>query len=84
MPEIVNLENRVEHRPVGIKELEDRRIAGYSQILRPRLLIGRFRGPERDPGKLLNDLAGAFAKASVRWAVTRGRAAYELQHFWRS
>lgn len=28
----------------NIKELEDRCLAGYSQILRPKLLIGRFRG----------------------------------------
>jgi hypothetical protein len=67
----------------NVKELEDRCIAGYSQILRPKLLIGRFRGPERDPAKQLNQLATVFAKEGVRWAATGGPAAYDLQRFYR-
>jgi hypothetical protein len=65
------------------RELEDRCVAGYSQLLRPRLLIGRFRGPERDPAEQLSGLATAFAKVGVRWAATGGPAAYELQRFYR-
>lgn len=70
-------------RLANVKELEERCIAGYSQILRPRRLIGRFRWPERDPAKQLSELAAAFAKAKVRWAATGGPAAYDLQHFYR-
>lgn len=65
------------------KELEERCLTGYSQILRPRRLIGRFRGLERDPAKQLRALSTAFEKSGVRWATTGAPAAYELQRFYR-
>lgn len=58
-------------------------LTGYGQILRPHLLIGRFRAPERDPDRLLGQIATAAKRAGVPWAVTGGPAAFRLERFYR-
>lgn len=65
------------------RELEDMLLQGYDLALRPKLYLGRFRGPERDLDVTLKDARTAFAELSLRWSLTGGPAAYALQHFYR-
>lgn len=65
------------------KRLADQFVEGYSRILRSRLLVGRFRAPERSPELLLEHFSRLARRADLPWAVTGGQAAYALQHFYR-
>jgi len=65
------------------RELEDTLLRGYDLVLRPKLYLGRFRGPESDLDSTLKNARAAFAELSVRWSLTGGPAAYALQHFYR-
>jgi hypothetical protein len=67
----------------GIKELEDELLQGYELALRPKLYIGRFRGPDNDLDTILTKAREAFAELSVHWSMTGGPAANALQHFYR-
>jgi hypothetical protein len=58
-------------------------VSGYSQILRPKLVLGRFRAPERDLADFLKRLPEAFEGSSWRYALSGGPAADALQHFYR-
>src|ERR1019366_6922500 len=65
------------------KATEELMISGYSQILRPKLVLGRFRAPERDLADFLKRLPEAFEGSSWRYALSGGPAAEALQHFYR-
>jgi hypothetical protein len=71
------------HTLTGDRRLIDDFLAGYNQVLRPHLLIGRFRAPERDPQAFVRGLADTAAQAKAEWAVTGGVAAYEIERFYR-
>jgi hypothetical protein len=65
--------------------LSDRLVSGYSQILRPKLLLNRFRYPEKQPEDFLRRLrAEARSIPPLQYALTGGVAADLLQHFYRS
>jgi hypothetical protein len=65
------------------KATEELLVSGYSQVLRPKLVIGRFRAPERDLADFLKRLPHAFEGSSWRYALSGGPAAEALQHFYR-
>ncbi|MBI1874169.1 MAG: hypothetical protein HYS05_09815 [Acidobacteria bacterium] len=71
------------YRLTGDRRLIDDFLAGYNQVLRPHLLVGRFRAPERDPQAFVRGLADTAAQANTKWAVTGGVAAYEIDRFYR-
>lgn len=64
------------------KELEQELLRGYGQVLRPKILIGRFRAQESAQKPLLEKLKQVFKEFSVDWSLTGGPAASLLQHFY--
>jgi hypothetical protein len=70
---------RVLHRK---RELLELWVGGYAERLRPQLVIGRFRSPDRDPADALKRLT-AEADGSLRWALTGGFAADVLTGHYR-
>ena len=65
------------------KELEEDFLGGYERVLRPELLMGRFRPLERDPNTLLENFKQWAGQNEVPWAVTGAPAAFRLQRFYR-
>lgn len=65
-------------------ELADDFVDGYNRILRPHLLIGRFRAGEREPERLLEQFGLAARRLGLQWALTGTPAAHALQRFYRS
>lgn len=66
-----------------LKHLEQELLRGYGEVLRPKLLINRFRAAESSTERVLERIARALDDLSVRWSLTGGPAAYELQYFYR-
>jgi hypothetical protein len=63
------------------RRLLDRWLTGYADLLRPSLLIGRYRAQEQDPFRLESQLEGALDD-SERWAWGGAAAAFRLtRHF---
>lgn len=73
-----------EKSPGVTRELRDRLISGYSQILRPKLLIGRFRHAEPSVDQFVARLSLEAAAQKIPYALTGGPAADAMQHFYRS
>lgn len=71
-----------EYRLGSTNVLAERLIAGYAQVLRPKLLIGRFRPAEKTTESFLDRLR-TKVPSGVRYALTGGPAAGLLQHFYR-
>jgi hypothetical protein len=65
------------------KQLEGQLLSAYEQVLRPKLLINRFRAAESSAKQFLGRVRDAFAKASLKWSLTGGPAAFELQRFYK-
>jgi hypothetical protein len=65
-------------------EISDRLVSGYNQILRPKLLVGRYRYPDPSVDEFLRRLPDVLAAEKVRYAVTGGPAAELMQHFYRA
>jgi hypothetical protein len=59
------------------RELIDRFVHGYSQVLRPTLLVGKFETQERDPEEFERRVE-ALLGDRVRWAWSGLPAAYRL------
>ena len=72
-----------EYRPVDREAVTDRLLSGYRRVLRPHLVIGRFRPPEQEPTRFLEKLAVASQGTQVRYALTGGPAVFELLGFYR-
>lgn len=62
--------------------LAERLASGYAQVLRPKLVLGRFRAPEAEPEAFLARLR-RDAPPGLRYALTGGPAAALLQHYYR-
>lgn len=58
-------------------------VSGYSQRLRPALVLGRFQPPESDLTETLARVADAAAARQLEYAVTGGVAADALIHHYR-
>lgn len=65
------------------KGVADRLLSGYRQILRPRLAIGRFRSAEHDTESFLDRLRDSAKRDQLRYSLTGGLAAYQLQRFFK-
>ncbi|HEX7126405.1 MAG TPA: type IV toxin-antitoxin system AbiEi family antitoxin [Thermodesulfobacteriota bacterium] len=70
-------------RVVDHDRLVDEFLGGYANVLRPHLLIGRFRTTERDPDRLIRGVAAAAERAEVPVALTGSAGAYALDRFYR-
>jgi len=66
------------------KDLQQILLAGYEHTLRPKLLINRFRAPDSTAEQLLPRFKEALATLSVKWSLTGGPAAYQLQHYYQA
>jgi hypothetical protein len=66
-----------------IKYLEQELLRRYGEVLRPKLFINRFRAAESSTEEVLERIARSLDDISVRWSLTGGPAAHELQHFYR-
>jgi len=64
-------------------EISDRLVSGYSQILRPKLLLGRYRYPDSSANQFLGRLSEFAKTRKVSYALTGGPAAEAMQHFYR-
>jgi hypothetical protein len=64
------------------KELAGELLRAY-EVLRPRLLINRFRAPDQSTEAMLRSLRATFAATSTKWSLTGGPAADELQHLYK-
>jgi hypothetical protein len=66
------------------RELSDRLVSGYSQILRPKLVLGRYRYQESSVDQFVARLSHEAAALKMPYALTGGPAADAMQHFYRS
>jgi len=57
-------------------------VSGYAQVLRPKLVVGRFRSAEKTAELFLNRLRKSVPPG-IRYALTGGPAVDLLQHFYR-
>ena len=62
--------------------LADRLTSGYTQVLRPKLFLGRFRPAEKTVEQFLSRLHNV--PPGIKYALTGGAAADLLQHFYRA
>lgn len=69
--------------PMERKKIEPYLIRGYEQVLRPKLLINRFRAVESSPESLMEKMKDTLDDLSIKWSITGGPAAYYLQHFYK-
>lgn len=67
-------------RLVRSRELLERWVSGYSEQLRPKLLLGAFVASEKDAGANWQHLRDALRQRQIDSAVTGGLGAYELTH----
>lgn len=65
------------------RELFDFWLGGYGDILRPKLVVGRFQPPERDLEQTLTKVHKEAEAARISFAVTGGFAADLLTHHFR-
>jgi hypothetical protein len=64
-------------------QVADRLVAGYNQILRPKLVLGRYRFQDSSPEEFVARLSREAAKRKLRYALTGGPAADAMQHYYR-
>jgi hypothetical protein len=65
------------------RELLERWVSGYSEQLRPKLLLGVFVAPEKDAGANWLHLREVLRQRQIDSAVSGGLAADELTHHYR-
>jgi hypothetical protein len=65
-------------------EIVDRLVSGYGQILRPKLVIGRYRYREPSIDQFLIRLSEEARTQKLQYALTGGPAAEAIQHFFHS
>jgi hypothetical protein len=63
-------------------EIADRLVSGYGQILRPKLLIGRYRYSDPSIDQFLIRLSKEANTQKIQYALTGGPAAEAMQHFY--
>ncbi len=66
-----------------LRDLQERLLSGYAGVLRPKLVLGRFRAQEATAAEFLGRLHTAGPPAGIRFSLTGGPAAERLQHFYR-
>jgi hypothetical protein len=61
----------------------DRWVSGYTELLRPALVLARYQPADPDPARLEERGAEALNRLGVRWALTGGAAAQRLTGHYR-
>src|SRR5262249_54196838 len=74
------IKRKYEHWPPT--ELRQILLSGYSEMLRPKIFLGRYRSPEARVEEFLARLRRDLASLDLRYALTGGPAAEQLQHFY--
>ena len=79
----------------GLLRLHDGRIAfvedkakyvllqGYGRVLRPSLLVNRFRSQEQNSDRFIGQLGDVLKETNTPWSLTGGPAADILTHYYR-
>ena len=70
-----------ERSPDAKGELRDRLVSGYNQILRPKLVLGRFRYQEPSVDQFVARLTHDAAAQKIPYALTGGPTVDAMQHF---
>lgn len=65
------------------RELFDFWLGGYGDLLRPKLVVGRFQPPERDMDQTLAKFQKEAEAMRITWALAGGFAADALTHHFR-
>jgi hypothetical protein len=65
------------------QDIREQCLSGYTQLLRPRLLINRFRSLEKDADKFVAEFIRIVSESGKNYALTGGAGAFALQHFYR-
>lgn len=65
------------------RELLELWVAGYAERLRPRLVVGRYRSPERDLLAVAQRFAKEAKERKMQWTLTGGLAAALLTGYYR-
>lgn len=73
-----------EKSPGVTRELGDRLISGYHQILRSKLMLGRYRYQEPSVDHFVARLSHEGAARKIPYSLTGGPAADAMQHLYRS
>ncbi|HTV83266.1 MAG TPA: type IV toxin-antitoxin system AbiEi family antitoxin [Acidobacteriaceae bacterium] len=60
--------------------LHEQLLSGYEQVLRPRLVTGRYRAPVSTPDEVIEHLHRELPP--VRWSLTGGPASFRLNRFY--
>lgn len=58
-------------------------LQGYGRVLRPSLLLNRFRAQEQNPDKFIRQLGEVLQETNTPWSLTGGPAADILTNFYR-
>ena len=64
--------------------IADRLVSGYGQILRPKLVLGRYRYPDSSVDQFLARITETGRAQKIPYALTGGPAADTMQHFYHS
>jgi hypothetical protein len=64
------------------KEILERWLVGYVNMVRPRLILGNFRTADLDPGQLEAKIEKHLT-GQIEWAWGGGAAAFRLDHYYR-
>ncbi len=64
--------------------LKESLVSGYSQVLRPKILLGRYRHADKTTEELLTRLRHAAIEHKIAYALTGGPAADALLHIYRT
>lgn len=80
---VLRLSQNGEYVLADRQALEDQFLQGYEHVLRPHLSLGRYRSAERDPERFVEQMETVASNQGVRWALTGGAGAYELDRFYR-
>jgi hypothetical protein len=62
---------------------EDLILTGYSQVLRPKLFVGRFQSSFHNPDEFIRHLSSISKSGPHRFAITGGPAAHLLHPYYR-
>jgi hypothetical protein len=65
------------------EKAKDALLQGYGRVLRPSLLVNRFRSQEQNPDKFIRQLGDVLTETNTPWSLTGGPAADILTHFYR-